>query len=464
MPKERSIDGLPAGYALDCYVIDSILGQGGFGITYLARDRRDGPNERWVALKEYFPVNSAARTRDARVWPRSRSDCGEFRYGLHRFIKEAEILTRFSHPNIVKVWRLIENNGTAYMVMSFEEGEQLDKALKRHPGGLPEADIVRLFAGIVDGLGLVHSSGHLHRDLAPDNIIIRWNRTPVIIDFGAARCSFGHRSKSIDAIIKCGYSPPEQYTLEHKNQGPWTDVYALGAIAYRCIGGPTPAGSLDRQHMLAEQGTDLLPTAAMIGRGRYSPTLLAAIDRAMALRWSDRPSSAAEWYELLAGRCPYAASRSSAGEPASGLKQGFFPRLLRSLFPGRAGNAAQPARGMAAGHRSWTLSGTDSTGAPFQTTVSEPALRSAHGTLIIGRDQAMSDIVIPDGTVSRRHAILSIDEQGLYIQDANSMNGTSVDGVPLTGSVKPAPLGDRARVQLGGANLVVSIRRTDGVA
>jgi serine/threonine protein kinase len=132
MPKERSIDGLPAGYALDCYVIDSILGQGGFGITYLARDRRDGPNERWVALKEYFPVNSAARTRDARVWPRSRSDCGEFRYGLHRFIKEAEILTRFSHPNIVKVWRLIENNGTAYMVMSFEEGEQLDKALKRH--------------------------------------------------------------------------------------------------------------------------------------------------------------------------------------------------------------------------------------------------------------------------------------------------------------------------------------------
>jgi serine/threonine protein kinase len=460
MQEDRYIEALPAGYRLDCYKIEGILGQGGFGITYRAQDLRE---DRRVAIKEYFPGASATRTRGARVCPRSSSAREEFSYGLQRFMKEAETLTRFSHPNIVKVWRLIDTNDTAYIVMSFEEGEPLAKLIERFPGGLPEPEIVRLFRGVVDGLVLVHGTGHLHRDLAPDNIIIRRDHVPVIIDFGAARCSYGQKSRSLEAIIKCGYSPPEQYTLEHSRQGPWTDVYALGAIAYRCIGGFNLPGSLDRQHATTSRQPDPLTPAAIIGRGRYTPGLLNAVDRALLLHWQDRPAAAEAWYGMFAGLPDNATYKMPEPEPRPAKQN--FRGFFRALFSGKQG-ARKPdaAEATAAGGRCWILSGTDSTGAAVRATISEDALRRVHGGLVIGRDKTQSNITIPDHTVSRRHAVLSLDASGLLIEDANSRNGTWVNGALLNPSLKPAPLGNSTRITLGGVSLVVSVGRSSRAA
>jgi len=461
MQENRYIEALPAGYRLDWYKIEGVLGQGGFGITYRAQDLKEG---RRVAIKEYFPSASATRTGKARVCPRSSGAREEFSYGLQRFMKEAETLTRFSHPNIVKVWRLIDTNDTAYIVMNFEEGEPLARLIERFPGGLPESEIVRLFRGVIDGLVLVHSTGHLHRDLAPDNIIIRRDRMPVIIDFGAARSSYGQKSRSLEAIIKCGYSPPEQYTLEHSRQGPWTDVYALGAIAYRCIGGCNLPGSLDRQHATASRQPDPLTAAAIIGRGRYTPGLLNAVDTALLLHWQERPNSAETWYGTFAGLLDGESVRKPPEPEPRPARQG-FSGFFHTLFGGGKAARKSDAAGTAVtGGCCWILSGTDSSGAAVRTTISEDALRRARSGLVIGRDKTQSNITIPDHTVSRRHAVLSLDAGGLLIEDANSKNGTWVNGALLKPSLRPVPLGNSTRITLGGVNLVVSVGRSSGAA
>jgi hypothetical protein len=271
------------------FKIESVLGHGGFGITYRALDT---VLRETVALKEFFPNELAGRVSTATVRAKSEADRADFEDGLDAFIEEARLITRFRHPNIVHVRRFFEMHETGYIVLDYERGQTLSKRLEA--GTLPEAELRALLAGMLDGLDAVHTHAILHRDLKPSNVILREDGTPVLIDFGAARDFKERHSRSITAIAAPGYSPPEQYGVGGQ-QGPWTDIYALGAIAYRCVTGAAPPDSLRRLR------NDPMVPAVKAAAGKYTPALLRTIDWMLALDEADRPASAAEVRKALGG-------------------------------------------------------------------------------------------------------------------------------------------------------------------
>jgi len=280
---------LPVGYELDGYHIESVLGSGGFGITYRAREIEI---KRTVAIKEYLPAGVAMRSgATASVRPISDGDTDTYEYGLDRFRGEAETLVQFDHPNIVRVFRYFSANNTAYLVMQYVEGDSLDAILKRD-GTLPESEIREVLDPILAGLARVHAAGFLHRDIKPANIYIREDGSPVLLDFGAARLALGEKSMSLTAIVSGGYAPIEQYSSKVR-QGPWTDIYAIGATLYRAVAGTAPTDAMDRM-----QDDDLVP-ARDIASGKYSATLLEAIDAALASSSADRPQSISAFRALI---------------------------------------------------------------------------------------------------------------------------------------------------------------------
>jgi hypothetical protein len=289
---EQRGNALPVGYKLDDFRVIEVLGRGGFGITYKAMDER---LQRAVAIKEYLPGQFAYRGDDFAVLPRDDSDQEMFLWGLTRFIDEARALAMFRHPNIIAVIRYLEANGTAYLVMEYEEGCDLDAWLHLHPGGVAEDVLVhKLLLPLLGGLEKVHDKGLLHRDIKPDNVFIRRDGTPVLIDFGASRPHGKNATTNLTSLISVGYSPFEQYGGAGR-QGPWSDLYALAGTLYRVIAGQKPADAIARQ-----QGEVLLPAVDAAG-GRYSETLLSAIDRALALDPSERPQTAAEFRDMVLG-------------------------------------------------------------------------------------------------------------------------------------------------------------------
>ncbi|MEM8627440.1 MAG: serine/threonine-protein kinase [Pseudomonadota bacterium] len=208
------------------YQIDRVLGAGGFGITYLGRDLSLA---RAIAIKEYFPADSALREGGCDVDFRSEGQQSEFNVGLERFIEEAQALAQFDHHNIARVYRYFRANNTAYMVLHYEEGLSF-KAWCQRLDRLPtQAELDAIISPLLDALETLHAANFLHRDIAPDNIIIRPDGSPVLIDFGSARREVAARSQTLSAVIKPGYSPVEQYSAQTSQQGPWTDIYALGA-------------------------------------------------------------------------------------------------------------------------------------------------------------------------------------------------------------------------------------------
>ena len=217
---------LPQGLILDGkYRIERVIGAGGFGITYAAHDI--GLNTT-VALKEYYPAEFGMRDSTMSIRARSSSDQGLFDRLRLSFVEEARTLAKFRQRSIVRVQAVFEAHGTAYMVMEFEEGRSL-KAWMRELGRRPTQDEVDgIFYPLLDALETLHEASFLHRDIAPDNIIIRPNGDPVLLDFGAARrVAATERSSQMTGLIKLGYSPQEQYTSDGKAQGAWTDIYAL---------------------------------------------------------------------------------------------------------------------------------------------------------------------------------------------------------------------------------------------
>lgn len=244
------------------YVVAKVLGQGGFGITYLALDTTLNLK---LAVKEYLPQQIANRTtgnKSITVFQKTLSD--EFKYGLKKFLDEARTLARFvEHPSFVSVRDYFEENDTAYMVMNYVEGVTLQKYIENKGGKISVEEALPIFLPVFDALSEIHSSDILHRDISPDNLLINKKGQVVLIDFGAARQAMNQYSKGLSVILKAGYSPEEQYRSKGQ-QGPWTDIYALAATFYRAITGWMPPESLDR---LAEDkmiipsdlGVDILP-------------------------------------------------------------------------------------------------------------------------------------------------------------------------------------------------------------
>ncbi len=269
---------LPEGYMLFEYRIDGVLGQGGFGVTYLATDIN--LNAR-VAIKEYLPTEFSQRASDYIVTPRTPSDSDLYQAGLDRFLIEARTLASFRHPNIVRVARFFEIYHTAYLVLEYEIGHPLKKWWQEH-ANMPEQDLLTLLHPLLDGLALVHESGFLHRDIKPDNIYVRKeNGSLVLLDFGSARETLGEVDM-LSNVLTPGYAPIEQY--EHGGQGPWTDIYAFGATLYWMVAGVKPPPAPSRL-----QTEDPMEPAVAAGHGRYSKEFLQAIDWALKPRSDDRP-------------------------------------------------------------------------------------------------------------------------------------------------------------------------------
>jgi serine/threonine protein kinase len=266
------------------YRIEQVLGAGGFGITYLARDTN---LDKDVAIKEYLPGELAMRAPDGNVVAQGSTHEAGYKWGLERFLQEARTLAKFSHPHIVRVLRYFEANATAYMVMDYEKGDSLKTALQLDPQP-PEEKIKALLAPLLDGLSAVHAMGFLHRDIKPDNIFIRADGRPVLIDFGAARQAMGGETKSLTSILTPGYAPLEQYSGEGK-QGPWTDLYAMGGVLYRAVVDKNPPDAVSRIR------GDSLAAGLAAAREKYSAPFLNAIEWALNLDEKKRPQSVEQW-------------------------------------------------------------------------------------------------------------------------------------------------------------------------
>lgn len=236
---------LQPGTALDNkYLIGRSLGQGGFGITYLAWDQKLNLK---LAIKEYLPTELAYRTSGRQEISVYKEDLLQyFQYGLEKYLEEARLLARFAgHPNIVWIRDYFEANRTAYIVMEYVEGVTIKDYLKLRQAPLKYKQALDIFLPVMEALREVHAAGILHRDISPDNMLLDKRNRVVLIDFGAARQAVGEKSGSLSVIMKPGFSPIEQYHRKGK-QGPWTDIYALAATFYLAITGKVPPESLDR--------------------------------------------------------------------------------------------------------------------------------------------------------------------------------------------------------------------------
>lgn len=318
-------NALPEGLSLNDYRIDSVLGVGGFGVTYLATDRN---LELKVALKEYLPVDHATRGADNTVHPRTDADSDSFHWGRRRFLDEARTLASFHHPNIVRVMRFFEANNTGYMVMEFVDGEPLSTWIsKRRP--LPQADLLGIAGALLDGLNVMHNASYLHRDVKPANIFMRGDGSPVLIDFGSARSV--NCERGMTAMVTPGYAPLEQYHA-HGNQGPWTDLYALGGVMYWMVTGVKPLDAAARV-----RNDNMTPASIQAANGLYGAEMLRAIDWALKSNEDERPQSAAEFRSRL--RIDRATHRLHRADPTSAtagdttllLTGSFEPDLVKRI-------------------------------------------------------------------------------------------------------------------------------------
>ena len=288
---------LATGFVIDDrYAIEGVLGDGGFGIVYKAYDRTF---ETRAAIKEFLPREVSTRATDAvSVVPRRKSDAQVHAEGVKAFLEEARRLHRLHHENIVEVTDFVHAHGTGYLVMPYYNGETLRQFLERGKT-LSSAEIVDLVEQVLSALEYIHDRELLHRDISPGNLFLRKDGTVLLIDFGASRQVVGERSRSLSTIVKPGYAPFEQYHATG-NQGPWTDLYALGATLYRCVIGEPPPSATERADAVVESKPDpILQLAGSEYRESFSPAILSLIDRLLAFQASSRPQSAASVRTLM---------------------------------------------------------------------------------------------------------------------------------------------------------------------
>ncbi|HEX3027813.1 MAG TPA: serine/threonine-protein kinase [Clostridia bacterium] len=275
------------------YLIGKVLGHGGFGITYLARDINLGLR---LAIKEYLPQGMASRNLgNTEVSVYSGNVKEQFEYGLEKFLDEAKTIAKFEEvPEIVKIRDFFKDNGTAYIVMNYIEGITLKEYIANNGGRLPLDAVLNIMLPVMKALEQVHKTGILHRDISPDNIYITNSFQVRLLDFGAARFAIGEHSKSLSVVLKPGYAPEEQYR-SRGNQGPWTDVYATAATMYKALTGETPPESLDR----LEEDSLVLPSKLGV---EIPESMEAAIAKALKVRAPERYQSMSGFMDALLGQ------------------------------------------------------------------------------------------------------------------------------------------------------------------
>ena len=324
-------NALPPGSRIDRFRVDRVLGTGSFGITYEAWDTQ---LERRVALKEYFPQEAARRDLDSFTVHASEADtAGLFAHGLSRFLDEARTLARFRHPNIVGVQQYVEANGTACLVMDFEEGRPLSTRITQD-GRLAEGEVRALVVPLLEGLRAVHAEGVLHRDIKPANVLIRADGTPVLLDFGAARQLAPDKHMTI--VLTPKYAPIEQYASDQA-QGPWTDLYALGATLFHAITGKAPMLATER--LIARPGGDTVDVQLEFLAEQFSAQFLGTLAAMLRPDPDHRPRDADAVLAMLAGdlAIPSRQRRREARrpQPDAGGRHGRTARSGPS--PGRRG-------------------------------------------------------------------------------------------------------------------------------
>ena len=292
---------LPRGTAVNGYVIDRVLGSGGFGITYLAKDDLG----QLFAIKEYFPREFSVR-QDMVVSASSDEELDLFDECLARFRREAQTLVHLSRTSnedfgFVRVITYFTAHGTGFLVMEYVEGITLAEALRNSPTGLSSERVRSLMAKLASAVRSVHRAGLLHRDIKPANIIVRADGTLVLIDFGSSRDAAADRTRTYTQIYSTGYAPIEQ--MLGLRQGPFSDIYAIGAVCYHAIGGQM-IDAMTRHRAISTGQADPQPSAGQIGAGRYPASLLTAIDMALRVDPETRPRDADMLIALLGPDTP----------------------------------------------------------------------------------------------------------------------------------------------------------------
>jgi serine/threonine protein kinase len=286
-------NALLPGTRLGEFEIRGVIGVGGFGIVYRALDH---DLEREVAIKEYMPGQLAGRDATGAVTVRARTHAETFGIGLRSFVNEARLLARFDHPALLKVYRYWEANGTAYMAMPFYDGHTLTQVLRGMPAPPSQGWLMGVIEPLLGALELLHSQQIYHRDISPDNILLLEDGRPVLLDFGAARHVISDRTQALTAILKPNYAPIEQYAeIPGLKQGPWTDLYALGAVVYAALTSrpPSPAATravLDDLVAFDQIGRQLLQNHQL----SYTPAFWAAWQACLIVKPGGRPQSVAE--------------------------------------------------------------------------------------------------------------------------------------------------------------------------
>ena len=293
---QNAENALPVGTVLsNRYFVGAVLGQGGFGITYVGCDTRLNKK---VAIKEYYPAGYVSRYSEhsTNLSVASGDAATTFEHEKQKFIKEAYLLAEFAGDrNIVNVTDILVEHNTAYIVMEYVEGETLDRLIRQN-GKMSFTEAFTMLEPMMKSLSRVHSKGLIHRDISPANIMVLSDRQITLIDFGAAREFDSQAERSLSVILKHGYAPTEQYMTKGP-QGPWTDVYAVCATIYKMITGITPPSAIDR--MVG----DIMKKPSEVGAA-IMPAQEAALMKGLSVLQNERYSSMDELHDALLGKAP----------------------------------------------------------------------------------------------------------------------------------------------------------------